>query len=145
MTDTSGPRHTPVQMRSAARRARILSAAREVVLEEGIDKTTTAKIAERAEASIGTVYRYWTDVHAILDEILPGRRQMHDVLLERAEQVAKGYTAEHDDEQGVPHLIIEALRRVQYRPVTREQLVEFNALALAALEAHDRQYGTVTQ
>lgn len=152
MTDTTQGRAVPQQVRAAVRRAEILDAAREVIREDGIDKTTTAKVAERAEAAIGTVYRYFPDVHAILDEILPGRRQTHDVLLERADRVAAGMTAEVDDARGVMSLLSDADlkarqydRRLEQDPdLARIRLVEAVACTLAALEAHDRAMGATS-
>ncbi|MGN6428165.1 MAG: TetR family transcriptional regulator [Leifsonia sp.] len=54
-------RTEPIQERSAARIDALLDAAAEVVDEIGFDRLTTAMVAERAGASIGTVYRYFPD------------------------------------------------------------------------------------
>lgn len=59
-------RTEPVQGRSAARIDTLLDAAAFVVDETGIDRLTTAMVSERAEASIGTVYRYFPDRIALL-------------------------------------------------------------------------------
>ena len=45
----------------------LLDAAAEVVDEVGFDRITTAMVAERAGASIGTVYRYYPDRVAVLE------------------------------------------------------------------------------
>ncbi|MFC6355826.1 TetR family transcriptional regulator [Luethyella okanaganae] len=55
-----------MQQRSAERLNALLDAAAEVVDEVGFDRVTTAMIAERAGASIGTVYRYFPDRVAVL-------------------------------------------------------------------------------
>ncbi len=64
----SGPvtRVEPVQQRGAERLNTILDAAGAVVDEVGPDRVTTAMIAKRAGASIGTVYRYFPDRVAVL-------------------------------------------------------------------------------
>lgn len=62
-------RTEPVQERSAARVDRLLDAAAEVVDEVGIERITTAMVAERAGASIGTVYRYFPDRIALLQAL----------------------------------------------------------------------------
>ena len=60
-------RNEPVQARSAARLSSLLDAAAEVVEEVGYERLTTAMVAERAGASIGTVYRYFPDRIAVLE------------------------------------------------------------------------------
>lgn len=59
-------RAEPMQQRSAARLSALLDAAAAVVDEVGFDRITTAMVAERAGASIGTVYRYYPDRVAVL-------------------------------------------------------------------------------
>ncbi|MHC2185155.1 TetR family transcriptional regulator [Rathayibacter agropyri] len=62
-------RNEPVQVRSAARLASLLDAAASVVDEVGFDRLTTAMVAERAGAAIGTVYRYFPDRIAVLQAL----------------------------------------------------------------------------
>lgn len=62
-------RNEPVQARSAARLTALLDAAAEVVHEIGYERLTTAMVAERAGASIGTVYRYFPDRIAVLQSL----------------------------------------------------------------------------
>ncbi|MFO7690662.1 MAG: TetR/AcrR family transcriptional regulator [Cryobacterium sp.] len=58
-----------MQQRSASRLSELLDAAAEVVDLVGFDRITTAMIAERAGASIGTVYRYYPDRVAVLQAL----------------------------------------------------------------------------
>jgi AcrR family transcriptional regulator len=51
-------------------RARILSAALEILQESGYPNTTTDAIAERAGASKATIYRWWTNKTAVVIEAL---------------------------------------------------------------------------
>ncbi len=62
-------RNEPVQARSTARLAALLDAAAHVVHEIGYERLTTAMVAERASASIGTVYRYFPDRIAVLQSL----------------------------------------------------------------------------
>lgn len=62
-------RNEPVQARSAARLTALLDAAARVVDEIGYERLTTAMVAERAGASIGTVYRYFPDRIAVLQSL----------------------------------------------------------------------------
>ena len=70
--NTVGPalvRTEPIQERSAARVDALLDAAADVVDEIGFDRLTTAMVAERAGASIGTVYRYFPDRIVLLQAL----------------------------------------------------------------------------
>lgn len=66
---TSKLRNEPVQARSTARLTRLLDAAAEVIDAIGFERLTTAMVAERAGASIGTVYRYFPDRIAVLQSL----------------------------------------------------------------------------
>lgn len=66
---TATLRNEPVQARSAARLTRLLDSAAEVIDEIGYERLTTAMVAERAGASIGTVYRYFPDRIAVLQSL----------------------------------------------------------------------------
>ncbi len=59
-------RNEPVQARSTARLAQLLDAAASIIDEIGYERLTTAMVADRAGASIGTVYRYFPDRIALL-------------------------------------------------------------------------------
>lgn len=71
-------RNEPVQARSTARLAGLLDAAAAVIDELGYERLTTAMVAERAGASIGTVYRYFPDRIAVLQAL--GARNLDRVL-----------------------------------------------------------------
>lgn len=62
-------RNEPVQARSAARLTALLDAAADIVAEIGFERLTTALVAERAGASIGTVYRYFPDRIAVIQSL----------------------------------------------------------------------------
>jgi AcrR family transcriptional regulator len=62
-------RNEPVQARSTARLTRLLDSAAEVIDDIGYERLTTAMVAERAGASIGTVYRYFPDRIAVLQSL----------------------------------------------------------------------------
>jgi AcrR family transcriptional regulator len=71
-------RNEPVQARSAARLIALLDAAASIVDEVGIERLTTAMVAERAGASIGTVYRYFPDRIVLLQAL--GARNFERVM-----------------------------------------------------------------
>src|SRR3984957_17063841 len=62
----STPRRTPQQERGERRLAELLEAAASVMAEAGYDAATMTEIAERAGASIGTLYQYFPDKEAIV-------------------------------------------------------------------------------
>jgi AcrR family transcriptional regulator len=70
LTSSSGTiRVEPVQARSAARVNALLDAASDVMHDLGYEQLTTAMVADRAGASIGTVYRYFPDRVAVLQAV----------------------------------------------------------------------------
>ncbi|RCK42583.1 TetR family transcriptional regulator [Thalassospira profundimaris] len=76
-------RKTPKQARSADLVATILEAATQVLAQEGAQRFTTARVAERAGVSIGSLYQYFPNKAAILFRLQSDEwRQTHDLLLE---------------------------------------------------------------
>lgn len=63
----------PVQTRSQNRLNSLRESAKAVIERVGVERFTTADIAQEAGASIGTVYRYYPDRIAVLDDIYPNR------------------------------------------------------------------------
>lgn len=64
------PRRRPTQERSRATVARILDAAAEVLAAEGYAGASTNAIARRAAVSPGTLYQYFPDKDAIVEELV---------------------------------------------------------------------------
>jgi len=73
----------PVQVRSSKRLVALLDATAGVIADIGYETLTTAMVAERAGASIGTVYRYFPDRIAVLQALISRNRQ-------RAEETVVG-------------------------------------------------------
>jgi AcrR family transcriptional regulator len=67
-------RRQPVQARSQARVERILAAATAIVEEDGVDAATTRAVAARAGVPVATLYQFFADRDAVLDEVL--RREL---------------------------------------------------------------------
>lgn len=86
-----GLRKKPRQDRSELTVARILQAADELFGEMGVGKATTIKIADRADLSVGALYRFFPDKSAIArslaDLYLDDLRPLFD---EVAEQIIPG-------------------------------------------------------
>ena len=94
--DTRHPlRNEPVQARSTARLSALLDAAAAIVDEIGFERLTTAMVADRAGASIGTVYRYFPDRIALLQAL--ASRNLERVLERATSEIADARHASWSD------------------------------------------------
>jgi AcrR family transcriptional regulator len=78
-------RKQPQQARSTELVAAILQAAEQVLAEEGATRFTTARVAEKAGVSVGSVYQYFPNKAAILfrlqaDEWKETTEMLHNIL-----------------------------------------------------------------
>lgn len=64
------PRKRPRQNRSRATVDAILEATAQVLVEDGYDKTSTNRVAERAGVSIGSLYQYFPGKEALVGELV---------------------------------------------------------------------------
>ena len=85
MTERSSPRISsrkqPRQARSTELVAAILEAAAQVLAKEGAQRFTTARVAEKAGVSVGSVYQYFPNKAAILFRLQTDEwRQTTDLL-----------------------------------------------------------------
>lgn len=60
----------PRQARSEATVAAIYEATIQVLLTQGLRRLTTTRVAERAGVSVGTLYQYFPNKHALLYSLL---------------------------------------------------------------------------
>lgn len=67
---TLKPRKSPVQARSAVTVEALHAAAIQVLIQEGLSRCTTTRIAERAGASVGSLYQYYPNRDALLAAVL---------------------------------------------------------------------------
>lgn len=68
-TIVTGQRNQPVQQRSAEKVAAILEATR-VVMAEADTELTVREVEQRVDFSVGTIYRYFESLDAIVDAVL---------------------------------------------------------------------------
>jgi AcrR family transcriptional regulator len=64
------PRKTPVQARATVTVGAISEATIQVLLSDGGKRLTTTRVAERAGVSVGTLYQYYPNKHALLFAVL---------------------------------------------------------------------------
>ncbi len=88
MSSAAPIRNEPVQARSTARLATLLDSAAAVIDEIGYERLTTAMVAERAGASIGTVYRYFPDRIAVLQSL--AARNVEQLMARTADEMKAG-------------------------------------------------------
>jgi AcrR family transcriptional regulator len=62
-------RRTPQQQRSRLKLRRVLDAADEVLATEGSSAFSTVRVAEAADISVGSLYRYFPDKEAIVEAL----------------------------------------------------------------------------
>jgi AcrR family transcriptional regulator len=64
------PRKTPVQARAAVTVGAISEATIQVLLNDGMERLTTTRVAERAGVSVGTLYQYYPNKQSLLFAVL---------------------------------------------------------------------------
>ena len=74
------PRRYPSQDRSRKKYQALLTAAREVLVEVGIDSFTCEEVASRAGVPIGTLYQFFANKYVIVCEL--DRQDAHGVIAE---------------------------------------------------------------
>lgn len=94
MSDHRSPRISsrkqPKQARSAELVAAILQAAVQVLAKEGAQRFTTARVAEKAGVSVGSLYQYFPNKAAILFRLQSDEwRQTTDLLRDILEDIRK--------------------------------------------------------
>jgi len=88
------PRKTPVQVRSANTVEAVFDATIQVLLNGGMARLTTTRVAERAGVSVGTLYQYFPNKQALLAAVLERHLSQVLVAVEVACALAKGRTVE---------------------------------------------------
>lgn len=78
------PRKAPRQGRARATVEAILTAAEQLTRERGIEEWTTNHVAERAGASIGSLYQYFPSKESLVTALYLHRRTGHLALLASA-------------------------------------------------------------
>jgi AcrR family transcriptional regulator len=103
------PRKTPGQRRSAATVEAIIEAAARIQETKGLEGYTTNAVADRAGASIGTLYQYFPNKDAITRALI--ERELDALLADVA-----AVEAETDGRTGLQRLIDAAVRHQLGRP-----------------------------
>ena len=101
------PRKTPTQRRAVETCAAIVEATARILEDKGQDALNTNRIAERAGVSVGTLYQYFPDKHAILVTLI--RR-------ERAALMAELRAIDRDGDDALQAMVAASIRHQFARP-----------------------------
>lgn len=102
-------RKKPRQARAAATIGAIVEAAAQILQKEGEEGLTTAKIAERAGVSIGSLYQYFPNREAVLLALI--RRERDEIGAKVARKIAESDPKSGEDlVRGVIATLLEAFR-----------------------------------
>lgn len=117
-------RKQPVQSRSNATFEAILEAAIQVLLRLGYRRFTTARVAERAGVSVGTLYQYFPNKQAVIRELV--RRHVRRV----ADRVCQALDSGGDDRARLRRMVsafVDAKRdNAELSRALREPLLELD-------------------
>lgn len=97
------PRKMPIQTRSGATLEAIYEATIQVLLIEGPTRLTTTAVTEQAGVSVGTLYRYFPNKHALLFAILV---RHFDELVCSFEELADTVERLSSDSPGQPIVVL---------------------------------------
>ncbi|MFO1101872.1 MAG: TetR/AcrR family transcriptional regulator [Methylocystis sp.] len=87
---TLKPRKSPIQARSVVTVEALRVATIQVLIQEGLSRCTTTRIAERAGASVGSLYQYYPNRDALLAAVLEQHLADVAAAVERACQEHRG-------------------------------------------------------
>ncbi|MDK2125499.1 TetR family transcriptional regulator [Parachitinimonas caeni] len=139
-------RKQPQQARSTELVAAILEAAIQVLTKEGAQRFTTARVAEKAGVSVGSVYQYFPNKAAILfrlqsdewqrtTEMLLGiLQEMHKPPLERLRGLVHAFIRSECDEAEMRTALSDAAPLYRDAPESQEAREAFEAIFLAFMQ-----------
>ena len=133
------PRKLPVQHRSRANVERILEAAAVLLDEKGYDHLTTASIAREAGCSIGSIYQYFPNKHAIMTSLVERWLAADNEVLEQVEKNQGHYETVVEEFLALTEKLVQVYKeqRGLFALVTLiRNIPELHQMA----EIHDRQY-----
>lgn len=140
----TNPRKSPLQRRSRATVEAVINATSQVLVKSGYEGTTTARVAERAGVSIGSLYQYFPNKEALVAALIERHGNdmvavFHSVLERpRSLTLAEGLRAVIDASVQA-HRVSPRLHKVLH-----EQIPRIGGLA-KALDVHREITATVEQ
>lgn len=139
-------RKQPQQARSTELVAAILQAATQVLAQEGATRFTTARVAEKAGVSVGSVYQYFPNKASILfrlqtDEWMQTNRMLRNILeasdtphLERLRALVHAFLRSECEEAEVRGALNDAAPLYRDSPEARKARAEGDQMIVAFME-----------
>lgn len=133
-------RKKPQQARSTELVAAILEAATQILAEEGVTRFTTARVAEKAGVSVGSIYQYFPNKASILfrlqvDEWMQTTRMLRNILedanaphLERLRTLVHAFLRSECEEAEVRGALNDAAPLYRDSPEARQAKAEGNRM-----------------
>jgi AcrR family transcriptional regulator len=146
------PRKRPLQARSRATVDALLEAATQVLIRHGYEAATTARIAERAGVSIGSLYQYFPNKEALVAALIERHAAELLAVTEAAVERARGASFEealratiragldaHRIDPKLHKILVEQVPRVGRMAKAMDTSRRVTALIEALLRAHARR------
>lgn len=116
-------RRTPKQERAYATVDAVIEAAARILIEDGYDRVSTNRVAERAGVSIGTLYQYFPNKEAIVEALV--HRIAEERIAAFGETLLRLSATELPLHEGVRALLDGTLAAMRVRPeLSRRLLLE---------------------
>ncbi|MEO9169426.1 MAG: TetR/AcrR family transcriptional regulator [Aestuariivirga sp.] len=153
-TDAFEPRKTPLQARSTVTVEAIHEATIQVLLSEGVKRTTTTRVAKRAGVSVGTLYQYYSNKQSLLFAVLEAKlnktSEAMEIACKRAHgkpiaEIAKDAVEAYVDAKMQSADVSAALYRISAEFGGPELMKRLNQRSQKALEAALRTAPDATQ
>jgi AcrR family transcriptional regulator len=120
----ANPRKRPRQARSRATVEAIVTAGAQVLIEQGYEGATTARVAERAGVSIGSLYQYFPNKEALIAALIERHAGeiiaiMHRALGDPASGTLEGGLRAMIEAGAAAHRLDPALHKILHEQVPR--------------------------
>jgi AcrR family transcriptional regulator len=129
------PRKQPVQARSEATVLAIHEASIQVLLSVGYRRFTTTRVAERAGASVGTLYQYFPNRQALIRAVLERYLMEMSASVQADCQSLEGRSLDEIATGMVDAMIAAKWRRLEVSRAMHEPLVEVGGAELVRASA----------
>ena len=129
------PRKQPVQARSETTVLAIYEASIQVLLSVGYRKLTTTRVAERAGVSVGTLYQYFPNRHALIRTVLERYLMEMSASIQTDCAALRGRSLDEIAAGMVDAMIAAKWRRLEVSRAMHERLVEVGGAELVRASA----------
>lgn len=144
------PRKFPQQVRARATVEAIVIATAQLLAEHGFESLTTARVAARAGVSVGSLYQYFPNKHALAAAVVDyyGEAlavsfretwQSHETLAEAVNAMIEAAIVSHPHRPELHRALNELAPRVDRAEKTREISARIAGIIETVLKSHKRE------